>query len=118
MPSRARNRCGDHSNPHLLLSAVSHHRELNSVTMSNPIDKIRNYAVEARGWRDQEMETDASDARTEARLDQTIKELQERLRARKLELEKVGILLNLPPAINCRNGRPSLSDTTPYEGRH
>lgn len=67
--------------------------------MSDPIDNIRKYAVEARGLRDQEMEADVSDARTEARLDQTIKELQERLRARQLELEKVrlGIVRNSAP---------------------
>lgn len=45
------------------------------------------------------MENDASDAKTEARLDQTIKELQERLRARKLELEKVGVCSPLLSAI-------------------
>jgi hypothetical protein len=57
--------------------------------MSDPIDNIRKYAMEARGLRDQEMEADVLDARTEARLDKTIKELQERLRARQVELEKV-----------------------------
>lgn len=55
------------------------------------MDNIRKYAAEARGLQDQEMEIDVSDARTGARLDQTIKELQERLRARQLELEKVRV---------------------------
>lgn len=86
---------------------VSHYRNrLTCVTMSNPVDSIRTYALEAGRWWHQEMETDASDASTEARLDQTIKELQERLRARKLELEKVGILSILPSSTSCRNGRP------------
>lgn len=58
--------------------------------MSNPIDNIRTYSLEARGSPAQDMEIDGSDAKTEARLEQTIKELQERLRARRLELEKVG----------------------------
>lgn len=70
--------------------------------MSNPIDNIRNYALEARRSRDQEMEIDASDAETEARLDQTIKELQERLRARKLELEKVSVYSSLLSTIETR----------------
>ncbi|QDS71497.1 hypothetical protein FKW77_004606 [Venturia effusa] len=56
--------------------------------MTNVIDNIKNYALEANGSRNQGMELDASDAQTDARLDRTIKELQERLRARKLELEK------------------------------
>ena len=55
------------------------------------MDNIRKYATEARSLHDQEMEVDVSDARTEARLDQTIKEFQERLRARQLELEKVRV---------------------------
>jgi hypothetical protein len=59
--------------------------------MNNAMENIQKYAVEARGLHDQEMDVDTSDARTEARLDQTIKELQERLRARKLELEKVRV---------------------------
>lgn len=63
--------------------------------MSNPIDNIRSYVLEARSSRDQDMEIDVSDAKTEARLDQTIKELQDRLRARKLELEKVSIVSSL-----------------------
>ncbi|KAE9976779.1 hypothetical protein BLS_001847 [Venturia inaequalis] len=57
--------------------------------MSNPIDNIRTYSLEARGSPAQDMEIDGSDAKTEARLEQTIKELQERLRARRLELEKL-----------------------------
>ncbi|TLD19550.1 hypothetical protein E2P81_ATG07167 [Venturia nashicola] len=57
--------------------------------MSNPIDSIRRYVLEAKASRDQEMDVEASDAKTEARLDRTIKELQERLRARKLDLEKL-----------------------------
>lgn len=89
----------DHLNLHFLSCIISHHPRLISITMSSPIANIRNYALEARRSRDQEMENDASDAKTEARLDQTIKELQERLRARKLELEKVGVCSPLLSAI-------------------
>jgi hypothetical protein len=59
--------------------------------MSNLIDNIRRYALEAGDLQDQGMEVDGLDAKTRARLDQTIKELQDRLRTRQLELEKVGI---------------------------
>jgi hypothetical protein len=70
---------------------VVHELDLITITMNRAIDNIRNYAAEVRGLQDHEMEVDVSDAGTEARLDQTIKELQWRLRARKLELAKVRV---------------------------
>lgn len=79
---------------------------------------IRNYAVEARGSRGQEMEVDGLDAKTEARLDQTVKELEERLRARKLELDKVGIYSFPLYSISLEPGYLVVEALSPYSRRH
>jgi hypothetical protein len=55
------------------------------------LEKIRQYASECRHLREQEMDVDVSDEPAlEARLDQTVRELQERLKKQQSQLEKVG----------------------------
>jgi hypothetical protein len=64
------------------------------------LEKIRQYATDARHIREQEMDVDVSNhAALESRLDLTIRELQERLKGQQSQLERVGRNINFPSAI-------------------
>lgn len=60
------------------------------VTENQTIEKIRQYANESKRLQEQEMDVDPPDeAALEARLDYTLRELQDRLRNQQEQLEKV-----------------------------
>jgi hypothetical protein len=56
-------------------------------SQSEALRKIREYAEEARGLQDDVVDFDASN--TEARLEQTVKELQARVKEQQAALQKV-----------------------------